>query len=279
MRFNLKLTEYNNTATIAIYDELVGMDDDYERPPPSKQDTTEIREPFTNTIVTEMTDKVDEFTKEQYVLMKSVQRSKRNILKLIRSMDLTVAYFVTLTFDKAKVDRNNYSECCAKTRNWLQNLRKRTGAENMSFLCVPELHPKHMDAWHMHLIISNPGDFPITDSGHKTIKGQTIYNVDLWRYGFSTAIRIDEDPLTSIKLARYVTKYFTKESTMIAHNRHRFFASQNIPRPKEQTWCVRSNEERDRIIASILNEKYQEVSESRYDGYVGIRYIEAICVK
>ena len=277
MRFNIKLTEYPNTATISIYDDLVGMDEGFVRYSPEEPEP--IREPFTNTIVTEWEDEVDVFKKTQESLEKSVQRSKRNILKLIRSMDLSNAYFVTLTFDKTKVDRHDFNLCCTKTRNWLHNLRKREGSENMSFLCCPELHPKSMDAWHMHLIICNPGkNFPITDSHHKDRRGKKIFNVDLWKYGFSTAIKIDANPEAAIKLSHYITKYFSKESAMISHNKHRYFASHNIPKPTIRVWQFETDEERDNIVSSILNEGYQTVSENHYDGFVGVDYIEAIKV-
>ena len=275
MRFNLKLVEYQDTATISVFDDLVGFDDDYIRPPPIEKEEPVIIEPFTNTVVTEIKDEVEEFKDKMYSLEKSVQRSKRNVLNTIRSMNLKNAYFVTLTFDSKKIDRRNFTLCCKKTRVWLQNRRKIKGAENMSFLCVPELH-KDMVSWHMHLIMCDVGEMPLTDSGHKDHTGKTIYNLDGWRYGFSTAIRIETDAMTSIKLSKYVTKYFTKESALIAHNRHRYFASQNIPKPKVTKWSFDTEEEKERILSKILNSGYKAVSESHYDGFVGIDYIEAI---
>ena len=288
MRFNIKLSEYNNTATVSIYGDLVGFDDDYERKasysaPTNKDNDELIISPFTNEVLMPITDeiksndeKLDEYKSKQESLTKSIQRSKRNISTLIRSMDLTNAYFVTLTFDKAKVDRNNFSACCSKTRNWLQNQRKRCGADKMSFICVPELHPQKMDAWHMHLIISNWDNIPISDSGHKDHMGRTIYNLDLWKYGFSTAIKIENDPMTSIKLSKYVTKYFTKESSMIAHNKHRYFASQNIPKPKIKKWYFETEEEQTSILAEIYDKGYTIVSSNHFDGFVNIDFIEMI---
>lgn len=287
MRFNIKLTEYNNTATVSIYGDLVGFDDDYVRTPscatPTEDNNKLIISPFTNEILTPISDevktaeeKIEEYKANQESLSKSIQRSKRKILTLIRSMDLSNAYFVTLTFDKSKVDRNNFSVCCSKTRNWLQNQRKRCGADNMAFICVPELHPQKMDAWHMHLIICNWDNIPITDSGHKDTRGRIIYNLDLWRYGFSTAIKIEDDPLTSIKLAKYVTKYFTKESSMIAHNKHRYFASQNIPKPNIKKWYFETEEEQTSILAEIYDKGYTIVSSNHFDGFVNIDFIEMI---
>jgi len=277
MRFNLKCVKYNDTITISVFDDLVGFDEGYARPPnnSSKEKKNIVIEPFTNTEATVIESEEDIFYNKQDSLQKSVQRSKRNVLRIIRSMNLENALFVTLTFDNAKVNRNDFTKCCAKTRVWLQNQRKNEDADNMSFLCVPELH-SDLSSWHMHCILCDFGDLPLVDSGHKDKTGKIIYNIDSWNYGFSTAIKIQTDSMTSIKLAKYVTKYFTKESAMIAHNRHRYFSSQNIPKPIVRTWSYESEQEKEAIINSIYDEGFQPISKSYYDGFVGINYIEAI---
>ena len=283
MRFNIRLVEYYNTATIAIYNDEVGTDDDYERPKPSKREDKvpkgkEIIEcPFTGIAmeVEIIEDPEETFRDKMNSLESSIKRSKRNVLRLIRSMNMENAYFVTLTFDKTKVDRTDFVKCCKKTRVWLQNLRKQPGAENMSFLCVPELH-KDMTSWHSHCILCDVGDIKLTDSNHKDRTGRTIYNLDKWRYGFSTAVRISSDPESSIKLAKYVTKYFTKESGMIAHNKHRYFASRNIPKPRVRKWHYEDYIDADRILEEIYKEGYQKVASNIYQGYMEVEYIDAI---
>ncbi len=292
MRFNIKLIEYNNTATIKIYDDLMGFDNDYKRPPPKEKEAPVIIEPFTNMPVTEFIeedvieedvieedvieeDVIEEFRKKQFSIYKSVQRSKRKIYSIIRSMNLENAFFVTLTFDKKKVDRKDFTLCCRKTRVWLQNIRKINGVENMSFLCVPELH-SDKESWHMHLILCDVDELPMTDSGHKDKSGKTIYNLDGWHYGFSTAVRIEADAMSSLKLSKYVTKYITKESTLIAHNKHRYFASQNIPQPEETPWLFTDETEKKSILQLIYKKGYEIISENHYEGYVDIEYFEAI---
>ncbi len=145
----------------------------------------------------------------------------------------------------------------------------------MSFLCVPELH-KDMVSWHSHCILCNVGDIKLIDSKHKDHSGRTIYNLENWRYGFSTAVKISSDPKSSIKLAKYVTKYFTKESGLIAHNKHRYFASQNIPKPKVREWVYDKETDIPLILEDIYKEGYQKVGSSYYEGFVDIEYIETI---
>lgn len=283
MRFNIRLVEYYNTATIAIYNDEVGTDDDYERPKSSKSEGNlskgkELIEcPFTGEMVeVEIPEDSEEvFRGKMRSIEESIRRSKSNVLRIIRSMNLENAYFVTLTFDKAKVDRTDFEQCCKKTRIWLQNLRKQSGAENMSFLCVPELH-KDMLSWHSHCIICDVGDIKLTDSNRKDRTGRIIYNLDKWRLGYSTAVKISPDPESSIKLAKYVTKYFTKESAMIAKKRHRYFASQNIPKPRVRKWFYEDYLDADRILEEIYKEGYQKVASNLHQGFMEIEYIDAI---
>ena len=283
MRFNICLVEYYNTATIAIYNDEVGTDDDYERHKPAQREDKlpkgkELIEcPFTGEMmeVEVFEDPEDVFRRKMDSIEESIRRSKRNVLKLIRSMNLENAYFVTLTFDKAKVDRTDFEQCCKKTRVWLQNIRKQPGAENMSFLCVPELH-KDMMSWHSHCILCDVGNIKLTDSNHKDRIGRTIYNLDKWRYGFSTAVKISSDPESSIKLAKYVTKYFTKESAMIAQKKHRYFASRNIPKPRVRKWFYEDCLDADRILEEIYEEGYQRVASNIHQGFMEIEYIDAI---
>ncbi|MCR5357825.1 MAG: hypothetical protein K6E63_10545 [Lachnospiraceae bacterium] len=282
MRFNIKLVEYqSNTATIAIFDDLVGFDDDYERG--CSCDTTGVLShdinPFTGEDASELEtieNEIEAFDRQQKSIESSVNRSKRNVLHLMRSLDLSCSYFITLTFDQAKVDRKDFDLCCKKGRVWLQNLRRYKNAEDMSFICVPELH-KDMVSWHLHAVICNPGEMPMADSGHKDRNGHTIYNLPGWRYGFSTAIKLDgTNPMTSIKLSKYMTKYFTKESQMILRNRHRYFSSNNIEKPHVSKWMYESREELEIILSQIKKKGYAFVSESSFDGYVKANYIEAI---
>lgn len=281
MRFNIKLIEYplSKTATVSIFDDLVGSEEGSDKNPPVQSEPQPFIDPFTGEEVPDIEtieDEVDVYDRQQRSIESSIRRSKRNVLHLMRSMDLSDAFFITLTFDKTKVDRQDFDQCCKKARIWLQNIRRYAGAEDMAFICVPELH-RDMVSWHLHAVISNVGNMPMSDSGHKDAAGRPIYNLTGWRFGFSTAVKLDgTDPMTSIKLSKYMTKYFTKESQMIAKNRHRYFASNNIPKPEIHRWQYENDADLNTILSQIINKGYTFVSENTYEGYVNARYIEAI---
>jgi len=85
MRFNLKCVKYNDTITISVFDDLVGFDEGYARPPnnSSKEKKNIVIEPFTNTEATVIESEEDIFYNKQDSLQKSVQRSKRNVLRML----------------------------------------------------------------------------------------------------------------------------------------------------------------------------------------------------
>ena len=117
-------------------------------------------------------------------------------------------YFITFTLDKTKIDRYDYSLICKKLKTWLSNAVQR---QNAKYLIVPELHDD--GAVHFHGLIT--GNFNLFDSGKKTKKGQTIYNLKNWDYGFTTCIPLDGNKVAT---ARYICKYITKDTKIILGN-------------------------------------------------------------
>lgn len=117
-------------------------------------------------------------------------------------------YFITFTLDSNKLDRFDYTLINTKLKKWLSNAVQRQDA---MYLVVPELHKN--GAVHFHGLIS--GNFDLVDSGYKTKKGVTIYNLKNWGYGFTTAIPLDDNKVAT---AKYICKYITKDTKRILGN-------------------------------------------------------------
>ena len=140
-------------------------------------------------------------------------------------------YFVTFTFNRSKIDSSNYDLLTEKVRVWLSHLRQRY-APNLKYILVPELHDDKVH-YHFHALISNTGNIKFIDSGVRH-KGNVIYNIGNWKFGFTTASKV----LDSGRVSSYITKYITKDLCCVTKYKKRYWASRNCDRPKIRTYCI-----------------------------------------
>lgn len=164
----------------------------------------------------------------------AVMRAKRRLFDLIALTRWD--WFVTLTLDPDKIDRQDAKAFSRKLKRYLDNLVQRKG---IGYVLVPEEHK--CGGYHAHMLVK--GDLDVVDSGTVTWKGhkrpvkrqtaqrmnipvdlmQTVYNVLSWQLGYTTAIRTYG---SGEELARYVGKYLTKDSAKIFGRR--YWHSRNI---------------------------------------------------
>lgn len=149
----------------------------------------------------------------------SNNRAKQKIYELARANKWE--YFITLTFAK---DRYDYDLLTKKLSKWINNV-KRDYAPNMKYVFVPELHKD--GALHFHGIVADVGSLPLKDSGHKDKDGKTIYNIDCYKMGFTTATQVTH----SGRVASYITKYITKELMTYSKGKKKYWASRNLNKP------------------------------------------------
>lgn len=129
--------------------------------------------------------------------------------------------FVTLTLDKALIDRGDYNAIIKRLSTYLDNRVRRHG---LIYLGVPELHRN--GGIHFHFLM-NSSALRLTDSGTVSIEGRkkpikiatanrqhipqakrhTVYNVEDWKLGFSTAILTYGDRGA---VSRYISKELNK---------------------------------------------------------------------
>lgn len=175
--------------------------------------------------------------REERSARSSFNRTVQKIYSISRQCEWE--YFVTLTFDNEKIDRYDYDLCVKRLTYWL-NEQKKTYAEELQYLFVPELHKDN--AIHFHGLIARVGSMDISFKGHvvdrkKLPNGQWIMlkkpmevlEIGGWRYGFSNATIVQDTQ----KVSSYITKYITKELCIRGKGKKRYFRSNNIPEPKE----------------------------------------------
>lgn len=148
-------------------------------------------------------------------------------------------YFLTLTFDKDKVNRLNDRETRAAYTAWAKEMHRRF--PKMYFVTVPEYHKK--GGLHFHLLVGGinfddfkPEFYKNTTKGKH--KGQPIYNVTAWENGYSTVTLIQEQNATKNYICKYITKQNFDERFFA---KKRYYVSRNIQRPLTEKATIRQS--------------------------------------
>lgn len=184
--------------------------------------------------------------------IRSMNRSKNNLMDILKSNDFN--FFVTLTFDKNKIDRLDDKKTRKEFAKFVKDLRR--DFNNMIYVAVPEYHKK--GGLHFHLLIGKvtAEELGLVDSGkivkNGRCKGQTIFNVTKWQIGFSTATKV----LDTDAVKYYLSKYLTKGKVDLRFfGKKRFYVSQNIARPQVEKFAFPCTDTFD-IFDSIIKEDY-----------------------
>ena len=153
-------------------------------------------------------------------IMESYSRSKRNILDLALNNDFQ--WFVTFSFDRKKIDREDIKLTKKKFLYYINNYNKSKNVK-LKYIAVPEWHADKK-AIHFHCLMSGLCDLKyvgVTEFGHKDFRSEYCFK----RLGSVTAIRIFDYQKF---IAYYITKYVTKESARIF--RDSYFRSYGLDR-------------------------------------------------
>lgn len=185
-------------------------------------------------------------------LQRSLRRTRQAVYDIAQSNDWE--YFFTLTFNPEKVDSFDYDATVKKLSNWLNNMKKI--AANMRYIVVPEQHKS--GRWHFHGLFMNCDNLGFVDSEKRTDKGQIIYNVGKYKFGFSTAIELD----SSKAICTYLTKYITKDVCANSKGKKRYWASRNCNKPIEYKFFMECGEKGFDELGTA--ESYRKVSENAH---------------
>ena len=146
-------------------------------------------------------------------------------------------YFVTLTLDKAKYDRNDLGKFKKDLSQYIRDFRKKYKVA-FSYLLIPE---KHKDGtWHMHgffngLPIEQLHEFTLDEKLPYAIRdriknGKRVFTWKAYeaKFGFSDIELIENQEAS----ANYILKYITKDAlrTISELNAHMFYASNGLKR-------------------------------------------------
>jgi hypothetical protein len=147
-------------------------------------------------------------------------RAKRQIIDY--SMNNIFNFFVTITFDKNKIDRYDSKLLETKIRKWLNNIPLLYNSQKATYLMVPEYHKDK--AIHFHLLINMNNDRLKYLFNHKDWKKSVYRDEYLFKkFGRNEWVKIDQytEPI-GLYLSKYITKLPEKMNTQY------FFASQGL---------------------------------------------------
>lgn len=152
---------------------------------------------------------------------RSLRRARANLRRLALANEFS--YFVTLTLDRAKIDRYDGAAITRALNQWCDNMVRRHG---LRYVLVPERHKD--GAFHFHGFFAGDG-LQAVDSGTidkdgwakprrprsekertqwLTEGGRIVYNLPQWTLGFTTALELYG---TYSQAVGYVCKYIGKQ--------------------------------------------------------------------
>lgn len=284
MSYNVRLYEYANSRQMRIYNKTIATD--YEKEINENQETNQnsennisysdldnpnnpyvLRNPFDNELCVDMEyyDYIE--YKKKYKEKKQIQsknRSKQNIYELARAN--TWEYFITLTFDREKVDSSNYDTLIKQVGKWFNNLKSRK-APNLKYLIIPELHKDGIH-YHFHGLLACCDGLTFVDSGIKQNR-KKVYNMPDFKFGFTTATKVSD----TNKVSSYITKYITKDLESTLKGKRRYIASRNCERPKVTEYEMTEDEITATLDALTSEITYMKMQECPEFGQA-VRYIE-----
>lgn len=173
----------------------------------------------------------------------NMTRAVRKVYDLARSN--VFDWFITMTFDPAKVDRYDYDACADAIKGFTHKLC----LNGNQWIIVPEQHKD--GAYHFHGLVS--GDLDLT------YYADGVYNLNNYGYGFTTATKIRDRARVSTYIAKYLTKLIT-----VPKGRKRYWASRSLQCPIEE-FVVMSTEEYGEIYNSAC---FQKVIDSPFGCFI-----------
>lgn len=143
-------------------------------------------------------------------------------------------YFLTLTFDPKKVDRDNEKAILYAWQQFRQYLQRKV-CKDVKILAVPERHPTS-GKLHIHALVGNIDlksflTKAINPHTGKVIRknNRIVYNLDIFTFGFSTVVCVDKNEKSGQgRVVNYLSKYLVKDFGNIGYNKKNFFHTQNL---------------------------------------------------
>lgn len=275
MLYNLKITEYNDTIQVSLYDKNIIRSDSNDKKNiksnefnncsvlqhfwyNSKSCKMEIIpdgfhveiDPFTSEEVLCFDIKSEEEKSKEYIrnIYRSLRRTKQNVYNIARGSKWDL--FITLTIADNSI-RYDIDQCKKRVGSRIHDIKK-SFAPDLKYLLIFERHPSS-GAWHVHGLLKDISGLHLEKAfnphtGEIICKNdKQIYNIkDFDVIGFSTASYIEDNN----KVTQYILKYITKDMAFEFPDKKSYLCSKGLPRGIEEYYIVDNEDDIDDILSS-----------------------------
>lgn len=253
--YNCKVLKYKDSKHVTVYMSTIKRTQ-------SKNENTITSDIKKIQIVEDLQRDLQKRKGGKHSLETSINRSKNNLWRIARSNDWDL--FITLTFDQKKYDSSDYDFVSKCASVYMNNLKKRY-CKDLKYLLVPEFH-KDKKHFHFHALLGNTNGLVLTDSGFCDKMGETIYNIDGWKYGFSTATKVKDNK----RVTNYIGKYITKELMNNLKFKKRYYASRNVDLVEEEYYMIFPDE----LYTEFDPDSMTYLKTIDVNGFNQVKYIE-----
>lgn len=169
---------------------------------------------------------------EQKSRLDNLQRTKQQVMDLVRCNASDWKSFVTLTFEENITD---LTKANLMFHNWTKAVRR--VFPDFKYLGVPEMQKR--GAWHYHLftnLIPGGNLCPLQSGKEK------MYDVKYWKHGFCSVFNLDTTD-KNFRADKYITKYMMKDhGRAVLFGRKRFLRSYNLSEPQKKSVFLNDEE-------------------------------------
>lgn len=196
--------------------------------------------------------------------LKNINRSKYEMLRLVKTNEEDFKTFITLTFAENITSIEDANKIFDIWRTKIKSIKK-----DFKYICVPEFQKR--GAVHYHLLsnleIEKTYEYIRRNKKLETKliilqKGKkTQYDVKYWPYGYSSIFKVK-----NIDVVGYMSKYMTKDIDNRLWGKRRYLYSQNLKKPTVLELDF-SNPNDFKIYLELINDNYQLEYEKEYTDF------------
>jgi len=142
-------------------------------------------------------------------------------------------YFFTLTFDRSKIDSSDKKQVSETYKKFERKLRDLD--PSIKSLFIVEYH-SDLEHFHLHGFISGNIDEFLKEAFNPKTKEplydtmrNRVYNCDLWDYGFSTCVKLQQG-YNKLRVCNYISKYINKDFKEIPYGFNVIYHSRGLER-------------------------------------------------